>query len=56
MMMPGREVKMMILSAVRRAVDLDLRNASAGEAGLQLPLQVEVFDEQLAEIALREPA
>src|SRR5215467_11278984 len=41
---------------VRRAIDLDLRNARAGEAGLQLPLQVEVFDKQLAEIALREPA
>src|SRR5262249_32195723 len=41
---------------VRRAVNLDLRNARAGEAGLQLSLQIEVFDEQLAEIALREPA
>src|SRR5262249_32520044 len=41
---------------VRGAVDLDLRNAGAGEAGLQLPFQIEVFDEQLAEIALCEPA
>src|SRR5215475_344029 len=41
---------------VRRAIDLDLRNASAGEAGFQLPLQIEVLDEQFAEIALREPA
>src|SRR5215475_6423367 len=41
---------------VRRPIYLDLRDTRAGEAGLQFPLKVEVFDEQLAEIALREPA
>jgi hypothetical protein len=43
------------LQTVRRALDVDMRDAGSGEALLQLTLQPQVFDQEIAVLLFRKP-
>src|SRR5258706_8347944 len=43
------------LEAVRRALDIDMRYAGAGEAPLQLGLQLQILNQKVAKLLLRKP-
>ena len=43
------------LQAIRRALDVNVRHASAGEAPFQLALQPQIFNQKIAVLLLRKP-